>query len=42
MKGKFDSKDWNLDVPPTRLAFVGAGTHAKNMLYPQPELSGFH
>ena len=34
MKGKFDTKDWNIDVQPTKLAFVGAGVHATNMLYP--------
>ena len=34
MKGKFDTKDWNIDVPPTKLAFIGAGVHATNMLFP--------
>jgi hypothetical protein len=34
MKGKFDTKDWNIDVAPTRLAFIGAGVHSTNMLYP--------
>ncbi|MDD5017975.1 MAG: Gfo/Idh/MocA family oxidoreductase [Eubacteriales bacterium] len=34
MKNKVDSKDWNVDVPKTRLAFIGAGTHASNMLFP--------
>lgn len=34
MKGKIDAKDWTVSVPKTRLAFIGAGTHATNMLFP--------
>lgn len=34
MKSKADSKDWSVNVPNTRLAFIGAGTHAVNMLFP--------
>lgn len=34
MKDKIDTRDWSVDIPATRLAFIGAGTHANNMLFP--------
>ena len=34
MKDKVDSKDWNVNLPETKLGFIGAGTHATNMLFP--------
>ncbi len=34
MKNKIDSKDWEVNVPQTRLAVIGAGTHTTNMLLP--------